>query len=123
MRYHHLPGESSNCCRILLEHIKIIANKNRINDTIRGEKIAKLKDQLKQLESRQLIEQKRLPNIKKPWKKSKARWQRSKTISPKPKKGCLWDPVRRYNIPRGLKETRIHLKNRILVQDCGGAEL
>jgi hypothetical protein len=59
MRYHHLPRESSNCCRILLEHIKIIASKNRINDTIRGEKIAKLKDPLKQLESRQLIEQKR----------------------------------------------------------------
>jgi hypothetical protein len=31
---------------------------NRINDTIRGEKIGKLQDQLKQLESRQLIEQK-----------------------------------------------------------------
>ena len=31
---------------------------DRIHDTIRGEKISKLKDQLKQLESRQLIEQK-----------------------------------------------------------------
>jgi hypothetical protein len=31
---------------------------DRINDTIRGEKIGKLRDQLKQLESRQVIEQK-----------------------------------------------------------------
>ena len=31
---------------------------DRINDTIRGEKISKLRDQLKQLESRQVIEQK-----------------------------------------------------------------
>jgi hypothetical protein len=31
---------------------------NRINDTLRGEKIGKLQDQLKQLKSRQLIEQK-----------------------------------------------------------------
>ena len=33
---------------------------DRINDTIRGEKIVKLKKQLKQLESRQLIEQKKI---------------------------------------------------------------
>jgi chromosome segregation ATPase len=33
---------------------------DRINETIRGEKIGKLKDQLKQLESRQLIEQKKI---------------------------------------------------------------
>ena len=33
---------------------------DRIQDTIRGEKIGKLKDQLKQLESRQLIEQKKV---------------------------------------------------------------
>ena len=33
---------------------------DRINDTIRGEKIGKLRDQLKQLESRQIIEQKKI---------------------------------------------------------------
>ena len=33
---------------------------DRISDTLRGEKISKLRDQLKQLESRQVIEQKKI---------------------------------------------------------------
>ena len=33
---------------------------DRINDTLRGEKISKLQDQLKQLESRQIIEEKKI---------------------------------------------------------------
>ncbi len=33
---------------------------DRINDTLRGEKISKLRDQLKQLESRKIIEEKRI---------------------------------------------------------------
>ena len=33
---------------------------DRLSDTLRGEKIRKLKDQLKQLESRQIIEQKKI---------------------------------------------------------------
>ncbi|MGD2100332.1 MAG: hypothetical protein PVG35_22385 [Desulfobacterales bacterium] len=33
---------------------------DRLHDTIRGEKISKLKDQLRQLESRQVIEQKKI---------------------------------------------------------------
>jgi hypothetical protein len=38
---------------------------DRIQDTIRGEKIHKLRDQLKQLESRQIIEQKKIAQHRK----------------------------------------------------------
>ena len=38
---------------------------DRISDTLRGEKISKLRDQLKQLESRQLIEQKTIAQHRK----------------------------------------------------------
>jgi len=38
---------------------------DRISDTVRGEKIGKLRDQLKQLESRQLVEQKTIAQHRK----------------------------------------------------------
>ena len=38
---------------------------DRIGDTVRGEKISKLRDQLKQLESRQLVEQKTIDQHRK----------------------------------------------------------
>ena len=68
---------------------------DRISDTLRGEKVRMLRDQLKQLESRQTIEQKKLPNIARPWKLSKAKLKRSKTILPNSKKGSRWNPAHR----------------------------
>jgi hypothetical protein len=76
---------------------------DRIQDTIRGEKIGKLQDQLKQLESRQLIEQKKIAQHQEALEKIESEIEKIKVDLARLEKGMPLESGTQLKYSRGIK--------------------
>ena len=76
---------------------------DRIQDTIRGEKISRLRDQLKQFESRQLIEQKKIAQHQEALEEIESEMATLKDDLAKLKKGMPLESGRSLQYSQGIK--------------------
>ena len=76
---------------------------DRIQDTIRGEKIGKLRDQLKQLESRQLIEQKTIAQHQEALEEIQSEMETLKDDLAKLEKGVPLESGKSLQYAQGIK--------------------
>ena len=76
---------------------------DRIQDTIRGEKIARLREQLKQLESRQIIEEKTIAQHQEALQEIESEMETLKVDLAKLEKGMPLESGQSLQYSRGIK--------------------